>query len=61
MERKAKKELKKQQAEERMAVRLACPPNTPEARARRSAAFKRNVEKFGLQKAKFIAAIITQR
>ena len=43
MEREAKKALKRQQAEERAAERLANPPNTPEARARRSAAFKLNV------------------
>ena len=61
MERKAKKERKEQEARERAAERALRTPNTPAARARRSAAFKRNKEKFGIQKAKWIAWIITQR
>ena len=61
MERKAKKERKEAEARERAAERALRKPNTPAARARRSAAFKRNKAKFGIEKAKWIAWIITQR
>ena len=61
MEREAKRELKRQQAAERAAEKLANPPNSKEARARRNAAFSRNVHKFNKDKAKYIAWIITQR
>ena len=61
MERKARRAFREQEERERKLVRKLHPPNSKAARARRDFAFKRNRDKFGKRKAKYIAWIICQR
>ena len=61
MERQARKEWLEREARERALIRRLHPPNSKAARARRDFAFKRNRDKFGEKKARYIAWIICQR
>ena len=57
----ARREAKAQKKREVAAVRLACPPNPPWKRKRRAEAVKRNIDKYGLAHARYIAALITKK